>query len=491
MTDSRPAAAGEPRLGRLRLVAVKGDSEGARMETSGAVQSVTIGRNPTNDLFLRDKTVSRQNAVIEPTPEGWRLVPRPNSALVMCAGRAVGDEGVLLSDGDEIKLGLAAVSVTIEPVADEDDFDRTVRFKPSDVPSPSAVPPGTAPPRQPPREDVVVPLRGVPQPPSRVEAPHFEPTGGGPRFDRPAPLRADPPQATRPAAAEIAAAQQRTPRAETPRERFARFDVFTPMHESAPCRLDRAMDSRSGDPVTLRRLSAPLGFFARRRFMRAVERLRGIEHENLLAPLEAGRADQELFIVYPALEGVSAGVVLREGRRDLPIELAAYIVREAARGLAQAAHAAGPALHLALGDGDVVCRRDGAVVLLLAPFVAVASEADRYRAPEDAAGRAVDVRAAIFSLGVLLWELLAREPVLPGHQMTLRSVDAVRIQVPPTLAAATMCAVEVRAEHRFAHPDELADVLAAELQRLSPGYGPEAAARWLREHVPTREGELW
>ena len=129
-------------------------------------------------------------------------------------------------------------------------------------------------------------------------------------------------------------------------------------------------------------------------------------------------------------------------------------------------------------------------MLLLAPFVAVA-EADRYRAPEDGAGGAVDVRAAIFSLGVLLWELLAREPVLPGHQMTLRSVDAVRIQVPPTLAAATMCAVEVRAEDRFVRPDELADVLAGELERLSPGYGPEAAARWLHEHVPTREGEPW
>jgi hypothetical protein len=459
------------------------------METSGAVQSVTIGRNPTNDLFLRDKTVSRQNAVIEPTPEGWRLVPRPNSALVMCAGRAVGDEGVLLSDGDEIKLGLAAVSVTIEPVADED-FDRTVVFKSSDVPTPNAVPSRTAPPREPPREDVV-PLRGVPSPPSRVDAPRFEPSGRRPSLESPTPLSADPARATQPAAAEIAVPQRRPPRAEPPRERFARFDVFTPMHESAPYRLDRAVDARGGDPVTLRRLSAPLGFCARRRFMRAVERLRGIEHENLLAPLEAGRADRELFIVYPALDGVSAGVVLREGRRDLPIELAAYIVREAARGLAQAAHAAGPALHLALGDGDVVCRRDGAVVLLLAPFVAVASEADRYRAPEDAAGRAVDVRAAIFSLGVLLWELLAREPVLPGHQMTLRSVDAVRIQVPPTLAAATMCAVEVQAEHRFAHPDDLADVLAAELQRLSPGYGPEAAARWLREHVPTREGELW
>jgi hypothetical protein len=491
MTDSRPAAPGVPRLGRLELVAVTGDSAGARLETSGAAQPVTIGRNPTNDLFLRDMTVSRQNAVIEPTPEGWRLTPRPNSALVMCAGKEVAGEGVLLSDGDQIKLGLAVVNVTIVPVVDEEDFDRTVVFKPGNVPAPSAVPPRPAPPPQPHREDVGTAFRGAPSPPSRGEAPRFESSGRVSRIGTPPPSRADPVPAPQPAA-EVEAVRQRTPRAETPRERFARFDVFAPMHESADCRLDRAADARSGDPVTLRRLpSTRLGFFARRRFIRAVDRLRGIQHENLLAPLEAGRADEDLFIVYPALDGASAGVVLREGRRDLPIDLAVYIVREAARGLAHAARGAGPGLHLALGDGEVVCRRDGAVVLLLAPAVAVAPETDRYRAPEDAAGGAVDVRAAIFSLGVLLWELLAREPVLPGHQMTLRSVDAVRFQVPPTLAAATMCAVEVRAEDRFPRADELADVLTDELRRLSPGYGSEAAARWLREHVPTREGEPW
>jgi hypothetical protein len=181
--------------------------------------------------------------------------------------------------------------------------------------------------------------------------------------------------------------------------------------------------------------------------------------------------------------------VLREGRRDLPIDLAVWIGREVARGLAHAEQVAGPPLRLAVGDGDVVCRRDGGAMLLLAPWVPVPPVGDRHSAPEEHSGGAGDVRAAIFSLGVLLWELLAREPVLPGQQTTLRSVDAVRIQVPPALAAVVMRAVEARPEDRFSHAVDLADALEEELERLAPGYDAAAAARWLRDHVADEEGE--
>src|SRR5262249_60772354 len=129
--------------------------------------------------------------------------------------------------------------------------------------------------------------------------------------------------------------------------------------------------------------------------------------------------------------------------------------------------------------------------MLLAPAVTGVAEGDRHRAPEETTGGPVDVRAAIFSLGVLLWELLACDPIPPGQQMTLRSIDAVRSQVPPALAAATMCAVEVRPDDRFAHADGFADELADALGRFAPGYGKDAAARWLHEHVSWREGESW
>jgi hypothetical protein len=256
--------------------------------------------------------------------------------------------------------------------------------------------------------------------------------------------------------------------------------------------VERAADARSGEAVTLRRLRGlQLGFFARRRFVRAADGLRALTHEQLLAPRAVERADAELLMIYPAFDGVGASVVLRRGRRDMPIDLAVWIARAAAHGLEYVERMGGSDLRVAVGDGEVLCGRDGDVVLLLAPWLPGSPSGDRYSAPEEHAGGAGGMPAAIFSLGVLLWELLAREPVLPGQQTTLRSVDTVRIEVPPALTAVTMRAVELRPEDRFSHADELAEALDEVLERLASGYGPETAARWLREHVPDEEGEAW
>jgi hypothetical protein len=473
MSDAGMAAASVMRLGLLQLVAVKGASAGERFETAAPGQPVTIGRKASNDLVLKDDTVSREHAVIEPTPQGWRITARKREALLMRAGHVVPEDGALLADGDEIQLGLAVVKVTIAPLVDDEDADRTVVFTPAAAPPPPSPRPGVPEPvlrRDTPVEDAVA----AREPRSADPAPAVAPPRPEPEERAAAPSRPAPPRRGR--------------RHETPRERVGRFDVFAPLHDSDVCRVEHAADSQSGDALILRRLRSPqLGFFARRRFLRAAAQLREIRHPNLLAPREVTRADGDLIMVYPPLNGVGAGVVLREGRRDLPIDLAVWIAHEVARGLAHVEQVAGSAFRVAMGDGEVVCGRDGSVALLLAPTLPVPPSADRYGAPEEHAGGA-DLRAATFSLGVLLWELLAREPVLPGQQTTLRSVAAVRIQVPATLAAVTMRAVELRPEDRFGHAADLAEALEQELERLAPGYGPDAAARWLGEHVPDEEG---
>jgi eukaryotic-like serine/threonine-protein kinase len=477
MSDAGTAAASVTRLGLLQLVAVKGASAGERFETAVPGQPVTIGRKATNDMVLKDDTVSREHAVIEPTPDGWRIVARKPEVFLMVAGQAVPEDGALLADGDEIQLGLAVVKVTIAPLAgEEEDADRTVVF------TPAVAPPPPAPPLPKPLEPPQPVVRRDATPPP--DAPRARDSSAAESVRKPEPAPA--PLPLEPARPEPA---RRGRRREIPRDRIGGFDVFAPLHDSDVCRVERAADAQSGDPVILRRVRSPqLGFFARRRFLRAVDQLRQIRHPNLLAPREAARAERDLLMVYPPMDGVGAGVVLRQGRRDLPIDLAVWIAREVARGLAHVEQVAGNALRLAVGDGEVVCGRDGRVALLLAPALPAPPSADRYSAPEEHAGGA-DLRAATFSLGVLLWELLAREPVLPGQQTTLRSVDTVRIQVPPTLAALTMRAVELRPEDRFGHAADLAEALEEELERLAPGYGPDAAARWLREHVPDEEGE--
>jgi hypothetical protein len=104
---------------------------------------------------------------------------------------------------------------------------------------------------------------------------------------------------------------------------------------------------------------------------------------------------------------------------------------------------------------------------------------ERYAAPEEDAGGARDARSAVFSLGILLYELLVREPIAASQKLTLPSVDTRRIQVGSELAAAVMRAVEVRPHERFAHAGDLAVLLAQVLDQLTPDFRPEQVASWV------------
>jgi hypothetical protein len=437
------------RLGPFRLDVIGGESAGRAID-GGPDEAVSIGRNEQNTLVLADKTVSRWHAVVEATGQGYRVRDVKSQAGVKRRGEVLPTEGALLADGDEIELGLAVLRFSL-PHADVE-ADATV-VRPMPPPAPRAAPP----------------------PPPPPAAPVARPAGAPPR---PAPPR----ESTRVPAREPA------PRARPePIERFGRFEILRPVDAGGTARLDLATDTRSHRDVLLRRFpGGGLGFFGRRRFQRACQQARAVAHEAVLAPVDAGRIGDVLWTAHAARFGVTAAAVRREGRRDLTVALAAWVVRGVAQGLAAVAHTLGASARPAVSDREVVIGARGDVALVYAAEGAAGEE--RYRAPEEDAGGAGDQRAAIFSAGVLLYELLAREAI-DGHQKaTLRSVDTVRIDVPPSLADVTMRALEVRPEDRFARADDLARALAEELDALAPGYGPADAGRWIAEHFPIEAG---
>jgi len=76
----------------------------------------------------------------------------------------------------------------------------------------------------------------------------------------------------------------------------------------------------------------------------------------------------------------------------------------------------------------------------------------------------------------------------PAGSERVQAVDTIVAQS-TTGTPVTMRAVELRPEDRFVHAIDLADALEEELERPAPGYGSDAAVRWLRERVPDEEGE--
>ncbi len=195
----------------------------------------------------------------------------------------------------------------------------------------------------------------------------------------------------------------------------------------------RARDTRLGRDVALKFLpdwlSSDPG--ARDRFLVEARIVSSIDHPNVCALLEMGETDDgRLYLIMPYYEGET--LKRRLARGPLPVDEALQVALQTTRGLA-AAHARGivhrdikPA-NLLLTDGGGVKILDFGVAKLADVDLTRTGETPGtivYMSPEQGAGRAVDARTDLWSLGVVLCEMLTGErpeprsdflgPVVPG-----------------------------------------------------------------------------
>jgi eukaryotic-like serine/threonine-protein kinase len=197
-----------------------------------------------------------------------------------------------------------------------------------------------------------------------------------------------------------------------------------------------------------------------------------LTHPNILPLYDSGDCDGCFYYVAPFIEGETLRARLeRDGR--IPVREAVAIARAAASALG-CAHAHG-VVHrdikpenILLLDGQPLVADFGIARVLnraidarmTATGLVVGTPA--YMSPEQAAGEEVDHRSDIFSLGCILYEMIAGEPPFQGA--TPQAVMASRF---------TRDAPEIRG--RTTVPDLLADVVAATLAR-SPDDRIQSAA---------------
>src|SRR5215208_3213158 len=189
------------------------------------------------------------------------------------------------------------------------------------------------------------------------------------------------------------------------------------------------------------------------RFVREIRIASMLTHPSIVPLYDSGEFDGQLFYVMPHVEGQS----LRERlKRDvmLPLGQALQWAAEIADALAFA-HARGivhrdikPENLLIEGDRLVLADFGVARAIELAAGDDITSEqlvvgTPLYMSPEQASGSKVDGRSDIYSLGCVIYEMLAGEPPFTGA--TLQAVTAkkasghypairvVRPTVPPTL----------------------------------------------------------
>ncbi len=155
-----------------------------------------------------------------------------------------------------------------------------------------------------------------------------------------------------------------------------------------------------------------------RRFEEEARLVAQIQHPNVVAVYAFGREDGQSYLAAEFVDGVDLRGLLAQG--PLPVELATFVLLEAARGL-QAAHTHG-ILHrdlkpsnLLIGHGGHVKLTDFGMASLLDDDAALEVRGTpAYLAPEQVRGAAPAKTSDLFSLGATFFEMLTARPAFTG-----------------------------------------------------------------------------
>jgi eukaryotic-like serine/threonine-protein kinase len=208
-----------------------------------------------------------------------------------------------------------------------------------------------------------------------------------------------------------------------------------------------AHDQKHDRPVALKVLHPDLGAaLGPERFRREVHVAARLQHPHILPVFDSGDAVGRLWYTMPYVAGESLrDRLVRE--RQLSVEEAVRIVREAAQGLHHA-HRHG-VIHRDVKPENILLTEDGTTLVadfgiaramaggagsgpggvtqLTGTGLAIGTPA--YMSPEQGAGeRDVDPRSDVYSLGAVLYELLAGEPPFTGA--TPQAILAKRFATP-------------------------------------------------------------
>jgi Tol biopolymer transport system component len=225
------------------------------------------------------------------------------------------------------------------------------------------------------------------------------------------------------------------------------------------------------------------------RFLREAQAAAALDHGNICTVYEIDEQDGQMLIGMAFIDGQSVASKIQE--RPLPLQQALDLAIQTAQGL-QEAHGKG-IIHRDIKSSNVLLTSRGEVKIT---DFGLAQLAERSRltksgstlgtpacmSPEQAQNQLIDHRTDIWSLGVMLYEMLTgRLPFDGDYEQAViyaivneepEPVTALRAGIPIEVEWIVAKALAKHADERYQHADELIVDLKAQSRKLASGQSP-------------------
>jgi serine/threonine-protein kinase len=260
----------------------------------------------------------------------------------------------------------------------------------------------------------------------------------------------------------------------------------------------KAEDTKLKRTVALKFLPPELTHIpdVKERFMREAQAAAALDHPNICTVYEFDEAEEKTFISMAYVEGQS----LREKIKSGPLELdeALRIAVQITEGL-QKAHKNG-VIHRDIKSANIMLTEEGQAKIMdfgLARMTGQTMQTKEgmvmgtiaYMSPEQARGEEVDHRTDIWSLGVVLYEILSGRQPFKGEQEQAvvysilnkkpKPITDLRAEIPVSIGQIVNKALEKNPDKRYQQIDEQLD----DLKSISAGIVPEEIKARLRKET--------
>jgi serine/threonine protein kinase/cytochrome c-type biogenesis protein CcmH/NrfG len=266
-------------------------------------------------------------------------------------------------------------------------------------------------------------------------------------------------------------------------ETISHYKILEKLGEGGMGVVYKAEDTKLKRTVALKFLSTDLtrDADAKERFIHEAQAASALDHPNICTIHEIDDTrDEQLFIVMAYYKGNTLRHKIDQG--PLPLEDAVDIAVEVARGLGRA-HEAG-IVHRDVKPGNIMITERGDVKILDFGLAKLAGQARltrtgstlgtaAYMSPEQAQGADVDERTNIWSLGVMLFEMLTGElPFRGDHEVALlysivhenpRALSSLKHDLPAPVSSVICRVLQKDPALRY----QTADELIADLKTLA------------------------